>query len=74
MGIKPQCFSLAKRRKKRLKARFLKTSAETCCQSEARVRMTKNPRVGSANGVAVSMATTPGTRMFHVASPQLLIL
>ena len=54
--------------------KILKTSTETCCQSEARVRMTKNPRVGSANGVAVSMATTPGTRMFHVASPQLLIL
>ena len=46
---------------------ILKTSAEMCCRSEARVQMTKNPRVGSANGVAVSMATTPATRMFHVA-------
>ena len=44
------------RRKGREDGPILKTSAETCCRSEARVRMTKNSRVGSANGVAVSMA------------------
>ena len=33
MGIKPQCFSLAKRRKKRLKARY---SSWVCCQSQPR--------------------------------------